>query len=255
MKSIYIKLFLILFISGVTPLYSNGQIDKNSNNKVDKGYLSVIKPDGVIINEDIPKFKSRKDKAAYLNKKYLLKISFKTIDELKVDQFDLSEGLVDLLNNNSDVNSKDFLKLLESGNKFNLAFDNPMTIEGKSYKRLTINNNVIGEYFFRANADGLLSSFVYSYAAHVVTKNGIAKIYLIYRDRQQEIPQNNNYYFEKKGDHYYWKSIDSRKDLYTNMIYGNNDLVPSDLMKLQKYWEEILSSIEVDISVYNYIRK
>ncbi len=178
--------------------------------------LTIKKPENVLLRKDIPEFEDNEKSIEFENKRYILYFkSYPYRDYKKMEE------------NNLD----DWSKLSESLNFIN-------------YK-----DKKIGQHYFSCGQDGNFAPLAYSYSGKIfIDKKFVVKMVLSYIEYSQDIVKDSRYFEGKTygvGFEYFWKTESSKKDLYEDIISGENSEEIKPLILLNKYWEQIIKSIEI----------
>ena len=237
------KMFLVIILFQNILIYA---VCEEKINLIKDG-LSLLKPGNVITQGEIPEFKDYDEKVNYLNKKYCMIYYFVDENDMrKMRSNEFSDELKELLKKDK-VNEVNLISILTK-DKIVLSDYLPMADLIESLNHINSQGKLIGEKYFAASSDGLLSPPSYGFIANIIINNKILNLNLVYYDLDFEIVKNSKY-FEKRGfkdgNEYYWKTDKSKLELYQDIISGENSEEIKPLILLNKYWEQIIKSIEI----------
>lgn len=183
-----------------------------------------------------------------VSKKHVYKIyTVKLADLSKQRPWLLSESVYEHLEQGKDISLEDIKSMLHSEKNFILKKYLPFSAESSSYKKIRINNEEIGEVFFGSGNDGLLVSGSFVYTLAFVDDDRITEFWINFSLSKEDmdvlslLPE----LFNKKGDLWYWNTVNSRKELFY-LLERKDKKLPDVFIELQKHWEEILENLEID---------
>lgn len=183
-----------------------------------------------------------------VSQKLVYKLSIIKIADLsKQRPWMLSEPVHEHIEKNEDISVKDIKGMLHSDKIFILNKYLPWGTESGSYKKIRIRNQEIGELFFGSGNDGLVVSGSFVYTVAFVDDDNITNFWINFSLSKEDmdvlgvLPE----IFNKKGDLWYWNTVDSRKELFDLLQYKDQKL-PEIFIQLQCIWEEILEKLEID---------
>ena len=156
----------------------------------------------------------------------------------------ISRPVRDLIESIDDIDAAILLDLYAEDQSFIWIRAFPMTKEPRSYKVIERSGRVVGEQVFTSSADGLLSPFGYGFEAQIPFQDGLLDLRYIYRDPEQELIDQLPSYFERRDDRWYWRSRESRGDLYQAMVDGDPALV-EELRDLYEGWNLMIDSLVI----------
>lgn len=158
----------------------------------------------------------------------------------------MSQPVYDLAYSKGYLARNDLLELFNSKSEFVIFDCTPRVNIWKSYKRLSVNEIIIGETFFHANALNLEASTIYEYTISLIIDNQIVNIYLSYNIDENFYNSNEMYkYFTMRNDIFYWKNDESVIAFYEEFSSGNYGGLPRPLQSLIEAYELILRTLKI----------
>lgn len=190
----------------------------------------------ILLEEDFPNFNSHLERTDFIDGKYYIKITqfhFSMVPE--------NSGFTRILLDN--LNNPTRLKQILEERRYVFWGNNIYTDVPSSYKKLRYNEKIIGESYMEFAHDGLLYPRGFSYLANFITNANIYMIVLSYNDLTDRLPSEIPDIFYKKDGEWYWKNRSKITDFY-NLVNNRKDL-PDELVKLDKYWDQLLESLRI----------
>ncbi len=160
---------------------------------------------------------SRNERAFGVDSKIVYRIDAKKINDLKNERpYLLSHCIKNYLDKYNDITKSDILMYLNSESEFILYDYFPQAIEYKSYTKLRLDNMVIGETSFCSSIEELKADAIFTYHIYFIDGEDIYQFYINYicSESEKECLSELTDIFDKKDDVLYWKSKDSRYDLF-----------------------------------------
>lgn len=183
-----------------------------------------------------------------VSQQHVFKLSKINIADLsKQRPWMLSEPVYEHVEKNKDISVQDIKSMLYSDKMFILNKYLPWSAESSSYDKIRLKNKEIGEVFFGSGNDGLLVSGSFVYTLAFVDDDSIINFWINFSLSKEDmdvlslLPE----LFNKKGDLWYWNTVNSREELF-DLLERKDKKLPDVFIELQKHWEEILENLEID---------
>lgn len=191
---------------------------------------------------------SRNERAFGVDSKIVYRIDAKKINDLKNERpYLLSHCIKNHLDKYNDITKSDILMYLNSESEFILYDYFPQAIEYKSYRKLKLDNTVIGETSFCSSIENLKADAIFTYHIYFIDGEDIYQLYINYicSESEKECLSGLTDIFDKKDDGLYWKRKDSRYDLFL-LLRQKNGKIPSYLLDFQELYENICSNLKIN---------
>ena len=136
---------------------------------------------------------------------------------------------------------------LNSESEFILYDYFPQAIEYKSYRKLRLDNMVIGETSFCSSIEELKADAIFTYHIYFIDGEDIYRFILQcgYSESKKECLSELTDIFDKKDDVLYWKSKDFRYDLFL-LLKKKDGKIPCYLLDFQELYENICSNLKIN---------
>ena len=191
---------------------------------------------------------SRNERAFGVDSKIVYRIDAKKINDLKNERpYLLSHCIKNYLDKYNDITKSDILMYLNSESEFILYDYFPQAIEYKSYTKLRLDNMVIGETSFCSSIEELKADAIFTYHIYFIDGEDIYQFYINYicSESEKECLSELTDIFDKKDDVLYWKSKDSRYDLFL-LLEKKDGKIPCYLLDFQELYENICSNLKIN---------
>ena len=191
---------------------------------------------------------SRNERAFGVDSKIVYRIDAKKISDLKNERpYLLSHCIKNHLDKYNDITKSDILMYLNSDSEFILYDYFPQVIESKSYRKLRQDNMVIGETSFCSSIENLKADAIFTYHIYFIDRDDIYQFILQcgYSESEKECLSELTDIFDKKDDGLYWKSKDSRHDLFL-LLEKKDGKIPCYLLDFQELYENICSNLKIN---------
>ena len=191
---------------------------------------------------------SRNERAFGVDSKIVYRIDAKKINDLKNERpYLLSHCIKNHLDKYNDITKSDILMYLNSESEFILYEYFPQAIEYKSYRKLRLDNMVIGETSFCSSIENLKADAIFTYHIYFIDRDDIYQFILQcgYSESEKECLSELTDIFDKKDDGLYWKSKDSRHDLFL-LLEKKDGKIPCYLLDFQELYENICSNLKIN---------
>ena len=191
---------------------------------------------------------SKKEPVFGANSKIVYRIDAKKISDLKNERpYLLSHCIKNHLDKYNDITKSDILMYLNSESEFILYDYFPQVIESKSYRKLRQDNMVIGETSFCSSIENLKADAIFTYHIYFIDRDDIYQFILQcgYSESEKECLSELTDIFDKKDDGLYWKSKDSRHDLFL-LLEKKDGKIPCYLLDFQELYENICSNLKIN---------
>ncbi|WP_288567725.1 hypothetical protein [uncultured Treponema sp.] len=191
---------------------------------------------------------SRNERAFGVDSKIVYRIDAKKINDLKNERpYLLSHCIKNYLDKYNDITKSDILMYLNSESEFILYDYFPQAIEYKSYTKLRLDNMVIGETSFCSSIENLKADAIFTYHIYFIDRDDIYQFILQcgYSESEKECLSELTDIFDKKDDGLYWKSKDSRHDLFL-LLEKKDGKIPGYLLDFQELYENICSNLKIN---------
>lgn len=225
------KIYLLVILIGTFSLFAENNLrDLIGNNAQDLKTLS------------------KKEPIFGVDSKIVYRIDAKKINDLKNERpYLLSHCIKNHLDKYNDITKSDILMYLNSESEFILYDYFPQAIEYKSYTKLRLDNMVIGETSFCSSIEELKADAIFTYHIYFIDGDYIYRFILQcgYSESEKECLSELTDIFDKKDDVLYWKSKDSRHDLFL-LLRQKNGKIPSYLLDFQELYENICSNLKIN---------
>ena len=124
---------------------------------------------------------SKKEPVFGANSKIVYRIDAKKISDLKNERpYLLSHCIKNHLDKYNDITKSDILMYLNSDSEFILYDYFPQVIESKSYRKLRLDNMVIGETSFCSSIENLKADAIFTYHIYFIDGEDIYQFYINY---------------------------------------------------------------------------
>ena len=124
---------------------------------------------------------SRNERAFGVDSKIVYRIDAKKINDLKNERpYLLSHCIKNYLDKYNDITKSDILMYLNSDSEFILYDYFPQAIEYKSYRKLRLDNMVIGETSFCSSIENLKADAIFTYHIYFIDGDDIYQVYINY---------------------------------------------------------------------------
>ena len=144
---------------------------------------------------------SRNERAFGANSKIVYRIDAKKISDLKNERpYLLSHCIKNHLDKYNDITKSDILMYLNSDSEFILYDYFPQVIESKSYRKLRLDNMVIGETSFCSSIENLKADAIFTYHIYFIDGDYIYRFILQcgYSESEKECLSELTDIFDKK---------------------------------------------------------
>lgn len=191
---------------------------------------------------------SKKEPIFGVDSKIVYRIDAKKINDLKNERpYLLSHCIKNHLDKYNDITKSDILMYLNSESEFILYDYFPQAIEYKSYTKLRLDNMVIGETSFCSSIEELKADAIFTYHIYFIDGDYIYRFILQcgYSESEKECLSVLDDIFDKKDDVLYWKSKDSRHDLFL-LLEKKDGKIPCYLLDFQELYENICSNLKIN---------
>lgn len=191
---------------------------------------------------------SKKEPIFGVDSKIVYRIDAKKINDLKNERpYLLSHCIKNYLDKYNDITKSDILMYLNSESEFILYDYFPQAIEYKSYRKLRLDNMVIGETSFCSSIEELKADAIFTYHIYFIDGDYIYRFILQcgYSESEKECLSVLDDIFDKKDDVLYWKSKDSRHDLFL-LLEKKDGKIPCYLLDFQELYENICSNLKIN---------
>lgn len=191
---------------------------------------------------------SKKEPIFGADSKIVYRIDAKKINDLKNERpYLLSHCIKNYLDKYNDITKSDILMYLNSESEFILYDYFPQAIEYKSYTKLRLDNMVIGETSFCSSIEELKADAIFTYHIYFIDGDYIYRFILQcgYSESEKECLSVLDDIFDKKDDVLYWKSKDSRYDLFL-LLEKKDGKIPCYLLDFQELYENICSNLKIN---------
>lgn len=226
-----IKIYLLAILIGTFSLFAENNLrDLIGNNAQDLETLSKKEP---VFGAD---------------SKIVYRIDAKKISDLKNERpYLLSHCIKNHLDKYKDITKSDILVYLNSESEFILYDYFPQAIESKSYRKLRLDNMVIGETSFCSSTENLRADAIFTYHIYFIDGEYIYQFYINYicSESEKECLSVLDDIFDKKNDGLYWKSEDSRYSLFL-LLRKKDGRIPDYLLDFQELYENICSNLKIN---------
>ena len=191
---------------------------------------------------------SKKEPVFGADSKIVYRIDAKKISDLKNERpYLLSHCIKNHLDKYNDITKSDILMYLNSESEFILYDYFPQAIESKSYRKLKLDNMVIGETSFCSSIEDLKADAIFTYHIYFIDGDDIYQFILQcgYSESEKECLSELTDIFDKKDDGLYWKSKDSRYDLFL-LLRKKDGKIPDYLLDFQELYENICANLKIN---------
>ena len=191
---------------------------------------------------------SRNERAFGVDSKIVYRIDAKKINDLKNERpYLLSHCIKNHLDKYNDITKSGILMYLNSESEFILYDYFPQAIEYKSYRKLRLDNMVIGETSFCSSIENLKADAIFTYHIYFIDGEDIYQFYINYicSESEKECLSELTDIFDKKDDVLYWKRKDSRYDLFL-LLEKKDGKIPCYLLDFQELYENICSNLKIN---------
>ena len=188
----------------------------------------------------------REDRAFGVNSKIIYKIDMKNISELKNERpYLLSDVIKTHLEKYKNIKNSDIKKYLNSDKQF-ILYDYQPTIEQKSYKKIKLNNEIVGETSFCIHSENSKVGSVFVYHIYFIDENYIYQFWMEYRCNETEKLALSKItdIFSYENDCLYWKDTNSRYEFF-KLMNEKNKQIPANLLDYQKLYDGICSNLKI----------
>ena len=189
----------------------------------------------------------REERAFGVDSKITYKIEIKPITDLKDERpYLLSSVIRQHLEKYYEIQKSDILQYLNSNQNF-ILYDCQPTVEYNSYRKLKINNEIIGETSFCANNDKLEADGIFSYHIYFIDNDKIYQFWLEYRCSEAEKHRLNELkdIFVYENNKLYWKNEKSRYDFFL-LLKKEDKMLPENLLTYQQIYSDICTKLKVN---------
>ena len=187
------------------------------------------------------------ERAYGVDSKIVYKIDVKNISELKDERpYLLSNVIKNHLAEYKDIQKSDIMEYLNSDKQF-ILYDYQPTIEQKTYKRIKINNESVGETSFCVNAENLIVGHDFVYHIYFIDNNEIFQFWMYYSlndSEKMEIAKISNI-FSYENNTLYWKNANSRYEFF-QLLKHKNKMIPISLLNFQQIYYNICSNLKIN---------
>lgn len=191
---------------------------------------------------------SRNERAFGVDSKIVYRIDAKKINDLKNERpYLLSHCIKNYLDKYNDITKSDILMYLNSDSEFILYDYFPQAIEYKSYRKLRLDNMVIGETSFCSSIENLKADAIFTYHIYFIDGDDIYQVYINYicSESEKECLSELTDIFDKKDDGLYWKNKASRYGLFL-LLEKKDGKIPGYLLDFQELYENICSNLKIN---------
>lgn len=191
---------------------------------------------------------SKKEPIFGADSKIVYRIDAKKINDLKNERpYLLSHCIKNYLDKYNDITKSDILMYLNSESEFILYDYFPQAIEYKSYRKLRLDNMVIGETSFCSSIEELKADAIFTYHIYFIDGDYIYRFILQcgYSESEKECLSVLDDIFDKKDDGLYWKRKDSCYDLFL-LLEKKDGKIPCYLLDFQELYENICSNLKIN---------
>ncbi|MCQ2247942.1 MAG: hypothetical protein MJZ50_02935 [Treponema sp.] len=191
---------------------------------------------------DLPK----EERAFGVDSKIVYKIGMKNISELSNERpYLLSDVIKKHLEEYKGIKESDIKKYLNSEKQF-ILYDYQPTMERKSYKKIEMNNEVVGETSFCIQSENLEVGSVFVYHIYFIDGNYIYQFWMEYRCKETEKLALSKMVdiFSYENDCLYWKDANSRYEFF-QLLNQKNKQIPDSLLNYQKLYDNIRSNLKI----------
>ena len=188
----------------------------------------------------------REERAFGVNSKIIYKIDMKNISELKNERpYLLSDVIKTHLETYKNIKNSDIKKYLNSDKQF-ILYDYQPTIEQKSYKKIKLNNEIVGETSFCTHSENSKVGSVFVYHIYFIDENYIYQFWMEYRCNETEKLALSKItdIFSYENDCQYWKDTNSRYEFF-KLMNEKNKQIPANLLDYQKLYDGICSNLKI----------
>lgn len=188
----------------------------------------------------------REERAFGVNSKIIYKIDMKNISELKNERpYLLSDVIKTHLEKYKNIKNSDIKKYLNSDKQF-ILYDYQPTIEQKSYKKIKLNNEIVGETSFCIHSENSKVGSVLVYHIYFIDENCIYQFWMEYRCNETEKLALSKItdVFSYENDCLYWKDTNSRYEFF-KLMNEKNKQIPANLLDYQKLYDGICSNLKI----------
>lgn len=188
----------------------------------------------------------REERAFGVNSKIIYKIDMKNISELKNERhYLLSDVIKTHLEKYKNIKNSDIKKYLNSDKQF-ILYDYQPTIEQKSYKKIKLNNEIVGETSFCTHSGNSKVGSVFVYHIYFIDENYIYQFWMEYRCNETEKLALSKItdIFSYENDCLYWKDTNSRYEFF-KLMNEKNKQIPANLLDYQKLYDGICSNLKI----------
>lgn len=190
---------------------------------------------------------SREKRAYGVDSKIVYKIDVKNISELKDERpYLLSNVIKDHLKKYKDIQKSDITEYLNSDKQF-ILYDYQPTIEQKTYKKIKINDKIVGETSFCVHSENLKVDSIFVYHIYFIDNNEIYQFWMNYKCNESEKMElaNIKNIFSYENNTLYWKNSNSRYEFF-RLLNHNNKMIPTGLLFFQEIYDNICSNLKID---------
>ena len=190
----------------------------------------------------------RNERAFGADSKIVYRIDAKKISDLKNERpYLLSHCIKNHLGKYNDITKSDILMYLNSDSEFILYDYFPQAIEYKSYRKLRLDNMVIGETSFCSSIENLKADAIFTYHIYFIDGDDIYQFYINYicSESEKECLSELTDIFDKKDDGLYWKNKASRYGLFL-LLEKKDGKIPGYLLDFQELYENICSNLKIN---------
>lgn len=189
----------------------------------------------------------REERAYGGDSKIIYKIDVKKISELKDERpYLLSKVIKAHLAKYKDIQKSDILEYLNSDKQF-VLYDYQPTIEQKTYKKIKLNNEVVGETSFCTHSENLKVDSIFIYHIYFLDENYIYQFWMDYRCNEFEkmVLAKITDIFSYENNSLYWKNTNSRYEFF-QFLNQKNKQIPKSLLKFEQMYEVICSNLKIN---------
>ena len=189
----------------------------------------------------------REERVYGVDSKIVYKIDVKNISELKDERpYLLSNVIRDHLKKYKDIQKSNIIEYLNSDKQF-ILYDYQPTIEQKTYKKIKMNNEIVGETSFCVHAENLKVDSIFVYHIYFIDNNEIYQFWMDYRcnkSEKMELAKISNI-FSYENNTLYWKNANSRYEFF-QLLNHKNKMIPISLLNFQQIFYNICSNLKIN---------
>jgi hypothetical protein len=209
--------------------------------------LLFSRPDGVVLNSELPQYTTWKDWVNLVDGKIILTVGITNEEELrKMQSYDLSEELERLLEVKQNLGKEDYLNIISQSKPYILIHAYRAEVMGRQF---LYKNKVIGEMSCFADIEGSYAPATYGFHFVVVIDNHLVEVAVILNDHEYAMARQltDYFYYNASDKFYYWKenALEKQKKLFQCLLSEEYMNLPLEFRVLRKGWDMILQTLVI----------